>query len=224
LGVSQLKEYPTQKIQKLVNELQCDALIIHTNAAQEIVQKEGTPSFAGGIKEIDRVARELEQPIIVKEVGNGLSPNVIRMLDRTTISAIDVAGAGGTSWTAIESKRGGTKNKELGEKYWNVGIPTVPAIIGARKNSKKQIIGSGGVRTGQDILKCMILGCSMSASAIPILHAQKKKGARGIVSYLTSLQQEFHAGMFLVGAKKVSELYGKKYYLFGKTREWKEQL
>lgn len=224
LGVSQLKGYSTQKIQKLVNDLQCDALIIHTNAAQEIVQEEGTPQFAGCVKEIQRVATQLEQPVIVKEVGNGLSPSVVKLLDKTKISTIDVAGAGGTSWTAIESKRGSMDNKELGEKYWNVGIPTVPALIGAKKLTKKSLIGSGGVRSGQDMLKCMVLGASMTASAIPIIAIQNQKGSKGVAGHIESLHREFKAGMFLVGAKKVSELHGKKYYLFGKTKEWVEQL
>ena len=224
LGVSQLKNYSTQKIQKLVNELQCDALIIHANAAQEIVQEEGTVDFSHAIKEISRVANELEQPVYVKEVGNGLSPTVVRMLSKTPIAAIDVAGAGGTSWTAIESKRGSMDNKELGEKFWNVGIPTVPAIIGAKKYSRKPVIGSGGVRTGQDILKCMILGCSLSSAAMPAILSQNKSGEKGVISHLESLKRELHAGMFLVGAKNVKELYGKKYYLFGKTREWVEQI
>lgn len=224
LGVSQLKNYSTTKIQKLVNELQCDALIIHVNAAQEIVQSEGTPDFSKGLSEISRVARELEQAVYVKEVGNGISPSVVKKLDKTPIAAIDVAGAGGTSWTAIESMRGSMDNKELGVKYWDVGIPTVPAIIGAKKYARKPIIGSGGVRSGQDILKCMILGCALTSAAIPMIHAQHKNGAEGVAKHIHSLKKEFHAGMFLVGAKKVNELSGKKYYLFGKTREWVSQL
>jgi isopentenyl-diphosphate delta-isomerase len=224
LGVSQLKNYSTNKIQKLVNDLQCDALIVHVNAAQEMVQAEGTPEFAGAIKEISRVARELEQPVYVKEVGNGISPSVVRLLDKTPIAAIDVAGAGGTSWTAIESMRGTMDNKELGVKFWNVGVPTIPAIIGAKKYSRKPIIGSGGVRSGQDILKCMILGCALTSAAIPIIHAQHSNGSSGVAQHIHALKKEFHAGMFLVGAKNVKELHGKKYYLFGKTREWVEQL
>ncbi len=224
LGVSQLKEYSTTKIQKLINELQCDALIIHSNAAQEIVQEEGTPQFKGCVSEINRVAQELEQPVIVKEVGNGLSPSVVRLLDKTKIAAIDVAGAGGTSWTAIESKRGSSDNKELGERFWNVGIPTVPAILGAKKNTHKLLVGSGGVRSGQDILKCLALGASMGAAAIPIIHMQNKKGSKGMVAHIESLKRELKAGMFLAGAKKVQEVHGKKYYLFGKTREWVEQI
>lgn len=224
LGVSQLRGYSTQKIQGLVNNLQCDALIIHTNAAQEIVQAEGTPQFSGCLKEINRVATQLDQPVIVKEVGNGLSPTVVKLLDKAKVSAIDVAGAGGTSWTAIESKRGSMDNKELGEKYWNVGIPTVPALIGAAKNTKKPLVGSGGVRSGQDMLKCMVLGASMTASAIPIIAMQNQKGSKGVVGHLQSLHREFKAGMFLAGAKNVRELYGKKYYVFGKTKEWVEQL
>ncbi len=224
LGVSNLKKYPTQKIQKLVRELQCDALIIHTNAAQEIVQSEGTPQFANGMKEITRIARELDVPVIVKEVGNGLSPSVVRQLNKLPIAAIDVAGAGGTSWTAIESMRGTRDNRELGEKYWNVGIPTVPAIIGARRATKKPLVGSGGVRSGQDILKCLVLGANMGASAIPIILTQHKSGVPGIVSHIEKLQLELRAGMFLAGAKDVKALHGKKYYLFGKTREWAEQL
>ncbi len=224
LGVSNLKKYSTQKIQKLINDLQCDALIIHTNAAQEIVQSEGTPQFSHCLNEIKRLAQGLDVPVIVKEVGNGLSPSVVKQLNKLPIAAIDIAGAGGTSWTAIESMRGTMNNRELGEKFWDVGIPTVPALIGARRVTKKPLVGSGGVRSGQDILKCMVLGANMGASAIPIILTQHKSGVPGIVSHIEKLQREFRAGMFLCGAKNVKELHGKKYYLFGKTKEWVGQL
>lgn len=224
IGVSNLKKYTSKQLQKLVDDLQCDAMIVHTNAAQEIVQHEGTPQFANCLQEIARVARELDVPVYVKEVGNGISPATIKQLDKLPIAAIDVAGAGGTSWTAIESKRGTMDNKELGEKFWNVGIPTIPAIIGAKKYSKKPIVASGGVRSGQDILKGMAAGASMTAAAIPIILAQDSGGTQKIVAHLQMLQREFRAGMFLCGAKNVKELHGKKYYLFGKTREWVEQL
>ncbi|QQR92177.1 MAG: type 2 isopentenyl-diphosphate Delta-isomerase [Candidatus Iainarchaeum archaeon] len=224
IGVSNLKKYSSKQLQKLVDDLQCDAMIVHSNSAQEIVQHEGTPQFSDCLKEIGRVARELEVPVYVKEVGNGISPTNVKQLDKLPIAAIDVAGAGGTSWTAIESKRGTMDNKELGEKFWNVGIPTVPAVIGAKRYSKKPIIASGGVRSGQDVLKAMVLGASMSAAAIPIILAQDNGGAQKIVSHLEKLQREFRAGMFLAGAKNVSALHGKKYYLFGKTKEWVEQL
>jgi isopentenyl-diphosphate delta-isomerase len=224
IGVSNLKKYSSQKIQKLINDLQCDALIIHTNAAQEIVQSEGTPQFSDCLREIKRMGNELDVPVIVKEVGNGLSPKVVKLLDKLPIAAIDVAGAGGTSWTAIESMRGSMDNKELGEKFWNTGIPTVPAIVGARRVSRKPLIGSGGVRSGQDILKCLVLGADMGASAIPIILTQHQSGVNGIVSHMQRLQRELRAGMFLAGAKRVKDVHGKKYYLFGRTREWVEQL
>ncbi|MDZ4256026.1 MAG: type 2 isopentenyl-diphosphate Delta-isomerase, partial [archaeon] len=224
LGVSQLKHYSTPKIQKLVDDLQCDALILHSNAAQEIVQEEGTPQFGGCLNEIARVARELEQPVYVKEVGNGISPSIVKKLSETRIAAIDVAGAGGTSWTAIESRRGTQNNKALGELFWNVGIPTIPAILGARKYGNKPIVGSGGVRSGVDILKCMVLGCSLTSAAIPVIHAQHGGGKPAIVAHIESLKRAFRAGMFLVGAARVPDLKGKKYYLFGRTKEWVEQI
>ncbi len=224
IGVSNLKKYSSQQLQQLVNELQCDALIVHCNAAQEIVQKEGTTQFAHCLHEIARVARELEQPVIVKEVGNGLSPSVVKKLDKLPIAAIDVAGAGGTSWTAIESKRGSVDNKEFREKFWNVGIPTLPALFGAKKYSKKPIIASGGVRNGQHILKSLVAGAQLSAAALPIIAQQHQKGKNGITSHLRSMQREFKTAMFLCGARKVKELREKKYYLFGKTKEWVEQL
>jgi isopentenyl-diphosphate delta-isomerase len=163
----------------------------------------------------------LKQPVIVKEVGNGISPTIAKKLGKIPIKAIDVAGAGGTSWTAIESKRG---NKELGEKFWDVGIPTIPSILGAKKYSKKLVIGSGGVRTGQDILKCMILGCDLTSAAIPIIKQQNKNGVNGIIKHIESLKKEFATGMFLAGAKKVSELEKKDFFLFGKTLDWAVQI
>ena len=221
LGITQLKDYSAQQLEKAIEELQADALFIHVNAAQEALQKDGSPSFKNCTKKLEEFCEQFSKPVIVKEVGNGISLSTAEQLSRARLSALDIAGAGGTSWTAIDSIRG---NKEIGETFWNFGTPTAVSIIQARMVFEQlPIIASGGIRTGLDITKALVLGADLAGTAMPILHAQHKGGAQSISKLFEKMRQEFRIGMFLTGAKKPEELKGKKYYLFGKTLDWVEQ-
>ncbi|MDO8647409.1 MAG: type 2 isopentenyl-diphosphate Delta-isomerase [Candidatus Diapherotrites archaeon] len=221
LGVSQLKDYSAQQIGKALDELQADALFIHLNAAQEALQKDGTPNFKNCIKQLYDFCEAFEKPVILKEVGNGISGTTAEMLKDVEFEALDVAGAGGTSWTAIDSLRG---NKEIAETFWDFGTPTAVSLIQARMVfDSTPIIASGGIRSGLDVAKAITLGADLAGTAMPVLHAQHKGGVKGIEELFSKMQKEFRIGMFLTGAKKPEELKGRKYYLFGKTAEWVEQ-
>jgi len=221
LGVSQLKDYSVQQIEKALEELQADALFVHVNAAQEALQKDGTPNFKNCLKILFNFCQEFNKPVIVKEVGNGISLTMAEQLHNIEMSALDIAGSGGTSWTAIDSLRG---NKEIAETFWDFGVPTTVSLIQARMVFEQlPIAASGGIRTGLDITKVLVLGADITGTAMPVLQAQHKNSATAIEALFEKLQKEFKIGMFLTGAKKSEELKGKKYYLFGKTAEWVEQ-
>jgi isopentenyl-diphosphate delta-isomerase len=221
LGITQLKDYTAQQIEKALEELQADALFIHLNAAQEALQKDGTPSFKNCLKTLYNFCQEFSKPVIVKEVGNGISYSTAEQLSRLEIDALDVAGAGGTSWTAIDSLRG---NKEIAETFWDFGIPTVPSIIQCRMVFEQlPLIASGGIRSGLDITKALVLGADIAGTAMPILQAQHKGGSKEIESLFEKFRKEFKIGMFLAGSGKPEDLKGKKVYFFGKTAEWVEQ-
>ncbi|MBN1941138.1 MAG: type 2 isopentenyl-diphosphate Delta-isomerase [Candidatus Diapherotrites archaeon] len=203
IGAAQLPQYSIEKIEKALKEIKADALAIHLNAAQEALQKEGDTNFKGALKAIAKVSRELSKPVYVKEVGHGISGRIAKELAKTKIKAIDVAGAGGTSWTGIDSLRG---NAELGETFWDYGIPTVQSIVECRKAFKGAIVASGGVRTGLDVAKAIALGADIAGIALPVLKAQQTGGKEGVKKYLEKVIEELRIAMFLSGAKNLKEL------------------
>lgn len=218
IGVVQAKGYSAEKMTDALEKIGADALCIHINAAQEAVQAEGTTDFRNGIETIDRLSRELSHPVIVKEVGHGISKEVAKELAKTKIKAIDVGGAGGTSWVRIDSLRS-EKTKKLGEVYSEFGIPTTASIIETRSVFNGKIIATGGVRNGLDIVKAIVLGADLCGIALPVLRAQQEGGTAGVKKYFEQIIEEIKTGMFLVGAKNIAELKHKKYTLTGKIKE-----
>ncbi|MEK6942091.1 MAG: alpha-hydroxy-acid oxidizing protein, partial [archaeon] len=208
------------QIQKAVDDIKADALAIHLNAAQEAVQKEGDTNFSNVLKQIRQTVSKIRQPVYVKEVGNGITFEAAKLLAKTRVKAIDVQGAGGTTWVGVESYRG---NRELGETFWDIGIPTTLSVMETRKAFSGTIIASGGIRTGLDVAKCIILGADMASTAYPVLKAQNAGGTAGVKRYLEQIIEEIRVGMFLVGAKNIAELKKKKFVLKGKTLEWARQ-
>ncbi len=220
IGAAQLEEYSVSEIQKAVDAIKADALAIHLNAAQEAVQKEGDTNFSNALSLIKKVSAKIRQPVYVKEVGNGITFESAKMLSKTGVKAIDVQGAGGTTWVGVESFRG---NKELGETFWDIGIPTTISVMETRKAFKGTIIASGGIRTGLDAAKCIILGADMASMAYPVLKAQNAAGSSGVKRFLENIIEETRVAMFLSGAKNIAELKKKKFVLKGKTLEWARQ-
>ncbi len=219
IGAVQLKEYSADRIAAALEDVGADALAIHLNAAQEAVQKEGTTDFSGCVKEIGKIASKMRKPVYVKEVGAGISMEVAKRLTRTKIKAIDVQGAGGTSWTAVEYERLGEEEQTFRE----FGIPTAASILEVKKGFKRKIVASGGIRNGLDCVKGIVLGADMCGIALPVLRAQQKSGKEEVKKYLARIVKEIKTGMFLVGAGNIKELKKKKYVLQGRTLEWARQ-
>jgi isopentenyl-diphosphate delta-isomerase len=203
IGAAQLLNYPIEKIEKALCAIQADALAIHLNAAQEALQKEGDTNFKGVISAIEKISAKLSKPVFVKEVGHGIGFSVAKKLAKTKIMAIDVAGAGGTSWTGIDSLRG---NKEIGETFWDYGIATAESIVECRRAFKKKIIASGGIRTGLDAAKAIALGADLCGIALPVLKAQQAEGKQGVKKYLEKIIEELKIAMFLSGVKNLKQL------------------
>ncbi|MCX8189791.1 MAG: type 2 isopentenyl-diphosphate Delta-isomerase [Candidatus Diapherotrites archaeon] len=206
LGVTQLKDYSLEQIEYALESIGADALAIHINAAQESIQPEGTPRFKGCLKKIDEVSKKLSKPVYVKEVGHGVSFRVAQELAKTNIKAIDVQGAGGTSWTAIEFIR---NKSAFGETFWDFGIPTASSVAECRKAFKGIIIASGGIRSGLDAVKSFVLGANMVAIAKPVLEAQAKGGHKEVENYLSKIIHEIKVALFLIGAKSPKEAVGR---------------
>lgn len=220
IGVAQLQEYSVKEIQKAVNDIGANALAIHLNAAQEAVQKEGDTNFKNSLSLIKKTVKAIKQPVYIKEVGNGITFEVAKKIASTGVKAIDVQGAGGTTWVGVEAYRG---NMEMGETFWDIGIPTTISVMECRKAFKGPIVASGGIRSGMDVLKCLLLGANMASMAYPILKAQNANGSLGVKNYLQKIMDELRVGLFLLGAKNLKELKKKKVVLKGKTLDWAKQ-
>jgi isopentenyl-diphosphate Delta-isomerase len=223
IGMFQLKEYSSEQIQNALDAIGANAVAVHLNAAQEAVQPEGETNAQGLIEMIDSFSKEISMPVYVKEVGHGISFEVAKALSKTNIKAIDVQGAGGTSWTRVDSLR---HKNGFGEIFRDIGLPTAVSIIETKNalvESNKKLVGSGGVYNGLDAIKAILLGSDMVGVGLPILKAQIKGGARAIENYLLNYKQEMLISSYLLGCKNISELHDEEYVVFGKLKEWLNQ-
>ena len=137
IGVVQAREAGVSRVAGLVEEIGADALCVHLNVAQELVQEEGDRDFRGALGAIAKLVDELPVPVIVKETGCGLGPRTLARLRALGVQWVDVSGAGGTSWTAVESLRGSERQRALGSDLREWGIPTAAAIVYARREKTR---------------------------------------------------------------------------------------
>lgn len=193
--------------QKVVDMLDADALILHLNPLQEAVQPEGETNFAGLTEKIRHICAALDVPVIVKEVGWGLSKQAARALVEAGVSALDVAGAGGTSWSEVEMHRAETEmQRELAASFLEWGIPTAESIQMVREISPDiPLFASGGLRTGMDIAKCIALGATMGGMASPFLKAAAHSVERTVETIQTIIK-EIRVTMFAAGVSDLNEL------------------
>lgn len=206
LGAVQLNYgYQTEDFQRAIDMIEADALILHFNAIQEAVQPEGNTNFAGLAKKLEGLCKSLEKPIIAKEVGWGFSEKDIRILRDCGVAAVDVAGAGGTSWSQVEMHRAQTENQaRLAAGFMNWGIPTAEAIRNVLKvDPGLKIIASGGLRSGIDIAKCLAFGAVLGGMAGPFLKTAAIS-AQKTIDEIILVKQEIQICMFGTGALNLS--------------------
>ncbi len=208
LGAIQLNyRYGVDECQRAVDMIEADALILHLNALQEAVQPEGDTLFAGLLSKIETVCRTLPVPVIAKEVGWGFSEQTARQLAGAGVAAIDVAGAGGTSWSQVEMHRAKNESQaRLAAAFVDWGIPTSEAILNVHRVAPGlTIIASGGLRSGVDIAKCIALGASLGGMAGPFLKAAARS-LEDTVQTIEELKREIQVCMFAAGAADVKAL------------------
>jgi isopentenyl-diphosphate delta-isomerase len=210
-------------IKKLIDIVKADALVVHLNPLQELIQPEGEPTYKGVLAKIRELTKQLSLPVIVKEVGCGLSKEVALKLELANVAALNVAGAGGTSWAGIEHHRAreaeADQKAELGEIFWDWGIPTAAALIEVVKAVKIPVVASGGIRTGLDAAKCVALGAALSGMAYPLLKAAVVSKEE-LENTLKKIILQFKATMFLVGARSVSELRNVRKVITQPLKDW----
>ncbi|NOZ29020.1 MAG: type 2 isopentenyl-diphosphate Delta-isomerase [Chloroflexi bacterium] len=208
LGAIQLNYgYTVEHCRRAVEMIEADALILHLNALQEALQSDGNWNWSGLLSRIERVCRELTVPVVVKEVGWGISGDVARRLVDAGVAAIDVAGAGGTSWSLVEMHRATTeRRRRLAAAFADWGIPTAEALVAVRRSAPGiPIIASGGIRTGIDVAKCLALGAEAVGMASPLLKAAAVS-AEAVIAEVETLATELRVAMFCAGAGDVAAL------------------
>jgi isopentenyl-diphosphate delta-isomerase len=201
--------YGVDECRRAVDMIEADALVLHLNALQEAVQPEGNTNFAGLAGRIAEVCRKVGVPVIAKEVGWGISPDVARVLWDAGVAAIDVAGAGGTSWTQVELHRIPTERGRLvAEAFADWGIPTARCLRLLRQSKipdGRKLFASGGVRNGIDVAKAIALGADLAGMARPFLKAADIS-VEATIELGSVIRDQLRITMFAIGAANLSAL------------------
>lgn len=208
LGAIQLNYgFGISECRRAVEMIEADALVLHFNALQEAVQPEGDTRFAGLLAKVEMVCKAMPVPVIAKEVGWGFSAQDVQGLANAGIAAIDVAGAGGTSWSQVEAHRAKTEfQQKLASAFIGWGIPTAEAIQIARQNAPQvKIFASGGLRSGIDIAKCIALGATLGGMASPFLKAAAQSLEK-TVEMIALTRREIQVCMFAAGIINLQQL------------------
>ena len=211
LGAVQLNYgFSIEHCTQVVEELQADAIYLHLNPLQELIQPEGNTNFANLGEKIGSIVDGLNRPVVIKEVGSGLSSQDVEVLIQQGIKTIDVAGTGGTSWSRIEHyrQRSSDDHDSLGVLFQDWGIPTPVALTMLQPYREKvNLIASGGIRNGVDMVKAVILGASLCGMASPFLRPALDS-PDAVIKVIQRLKREYTTAMFLLGTDTFEKVHG----------------
>jgi isopentenyl-diphosphate delta-isomerase len=222
IGGAQARELTTDAVRDLAGRVAADAMCVHLNPAMEIVQPGGDRDFSGILDSVARLAAELSIPVVAKETGCGLSPRAAKKLARAGVRHVDVSGAGGTSWVAVEAERAEGEARRLGAALRDWGVPTAASVAYARTARPRfeTIIATGGVARGLEVAKALALGADVAGVARPVLRALVADGPDGARRMLDAIEAELRAVMLLVGARDVRALRKAPRVIHGELRRW----
>jgi isopentenyl-diphosphate delta-isomerase len=208
IGAAQLNTgYGLDQARRAVEMIDADALIIHLNPLQEAVQPEGDRNWSGLTEKIGSLCQTLHVPVVVKEVGYGISPHVAERLDAVGVKIIDVAGAGGTSWAAVEALRARTPAEAaVASAFGDWGQPTALAIAALRKARPDAfIIGSGGIRTGIDAAKAIRIGADLVGQAASVLKSATSS-PEDVAEHFKIMSAQLRVACFCTGSSNLADL------------------
>ena len=207
VGGVQAKAMGAARVVELAKRIGADAIAVHLNPGQELIQDHGDRDFRGVRDAIARLVDASPLPVVVKETGCGLSPAVARELAAAGVHAVDVAGAGGTSWVAVEQLRAahGSASASLGAELWDWGLPTAVSVV-ACVRSGLPTIASGGLRSGYDVARAIALGARLGGMAAPMLRAQREGGEAAVREAIARVVGSIRAVCLLAGCARVHDL------------------
>ena len=207
VGAVQLARMGAARVGELVKQIGADAICVHCNPGQELIQDRGDRDFRGLVQAIGGLVAASRVPVIVKETGCGLSPQAARVLVEAGVHAVDTAGAGGTSWVAVEAMRAaaGSDAAALGQELWDWGLPTAVSVA-ACVDAGLVTIASGGLRSGYDVARALALGARAGGMAAPMLRAQRAGGADGVRDAIARVVRAIRAVSLLSGARTCGDL------------------
>ena len=222
-GIQLVNGYSVKEVRKIIKMIDADAVAIHLNPLQEAVQPEGQTNFRGVLKKIGEIVSAVDKPVIVKETGAGIAAEEAEKLESVGVKGIDVGGAGGTSFAAVEyyraKEKGNSFQEVLGKVFWDWGIPTAVSLIEVSQTVKIPVIASGGIRNGVDVAKAIALGANLTSFSQPALKASVK-GAEEMKKMLSIIIEELKTVMFLAGASSIQDLRKVPLVITGKAADW----
>jgi isopentenyl-diphosphate delta-isomerase len=205
IGVGQAGEQPAAALRRLIGDVGADALCVHLNPAQELIQPEGDRSFRDGYATLARLCADLGVPVVAKETGCGISRAVGEALRNVGVQHVDVSGAGGTSWVRVETLRGNDRSRHLGGLFSAWGIPTA-ASLAMLRGAGLELIASGGIRNGLEIAKAIALGARIAGAALPVYRAYRAGGIDGALNFIDELVSGLKTAMVLTGSRTLADL------------------
>ena len=206
-----------QYAEEAAGMMNLDALAIHLNPLQEAIQPEGDVDASNYLSYVEKASKTLDIPVIVKETGAGIKREDAIKLTKAGAAAIDIAGAGVTSWAAVETYR--SKDSNMGNLFRDWGIPTAVSTVEVLQSVNIPVISSGGIRSGLDAAKALALGAEAVGIALPVLK-EAYIGYEAVKIKIMKFIEELKVAMYLVGASDLSDLRKSDLLIMGKTRDW----
>jgi isopentenyl-diphosphate Delta-isomerase len=219
IGIVQAAQMKSDEVKRLVDGVGADALCVHLNPAMELIQDDGDRDFRGGLQTLERLLG-LGLRIVVKETGCGLSGHVAARVRGLGVEYVDVSGAGGTSWVAVETHRASSERRPLGEAFWEWGIPTAASVALCAPHGFRGIFATGGIKSGLDIAKAIALGASAGGIARLALQAVETGGPDGARRFFDGVETELRGAMLLTGSRNLHALAQAPRLVTGELGEW----
>ncbi len=205
IGAVQVRDLDRDALLRLVERLQAQALVVHLNPGQEIFQEEGDRDFRGLKQALRRLIEDAPLPVIVKETGFGVGPDLARELLADGAAYVDLAGAGGTNWISVESYRLGDEEKTTAGEFSEWGMPTA-LLLASFGGTQSRLLASGGIRTGMDAVKALAMGAELVGLALPAIREAVGGGEAAVVRLFRGLERTLRAVMIMTGSRTVDDL------------------